>query len=189
MVSVKTLTILLPDTVNHLVLAAAKRQNVNAATLCSSTIAEHFLEQARKPEVFPSFERQISRTVESHHSGQSNGFDVRKYFPNYPGASIELAQQFVDESLKMPGTRAFKAFSGRGVGIEPNFVFIEYLRKRQPGGIGVSFYGSPGSLQSPSLRPGRNPNYSRSVARIQAELKPLLEVIRRSYQLKFGRTP
>jgi hypothetical protein len=184
----KTLTILLPDTVNQLVLAEAKRRNVDAATLCSSTVAEHFLEQT-KPQVVPNIKRQVPRTVPSdNYSGGSNGFDVGRSFPNYPGLSIELAQQFVDESLRMPGTRAFKAFSGRGVGIEPNFVFIEYLRKRQPGGIGVSFYGSPGSLQRPSLLPGRNPNYSRSIACTQEELSPLLEVIRRSYQLKFART-
>src|SRR5208337_3175733 len=130
----------------------------------------------------------VSMAVSSQRSGRSNGFEVSKNFPNYPNRSIELAQEFVDESLKMPGTRAFRAFSERGVGIEPNFVFVEYLQKRHPGGIGVSFYGSPDRLGYRGLLPGRNPNYSRSVARTEEELKPLLDLIRRSYQLKFGRS-
>lgn len=117
----------------------------------------------------------------------SNGFDVRKHFSGFPNRSIELAQQFVDESLKLPETRAFKSFSGRGVGISPNFVFVPYLLKRQPGGIGVSFYGSPDKLNHPSLCDGRNPNYSRATVHDSKELAPLIGLIRRSYELKLGR--
>jgi hypothetical protein len=141
----KILTILLPDAINQLVIAEAKRQHVDVATLCSSTLAEHFLEDARKTPVVTSSDYQHSVTVSLHSSEPSNVFDVGKHFPNYPRLSIELAQRFVDQSLRMPGTRAFKAPSGRGVGIEPNFVFVEYLHKRHPGGIGVSFYGRPDS--------------------------------------------
>jgi len=82
--------------------------------------------------------------------------------------------------------KAFKAESGRGIGIEPNFVFVEYLQKSWPGGVGVSFYGSPDKHAHSGLRPGRNPNYSRSTARTHDELKPLLAEIRRSYELKRG---
>jgi hypothetical protein len=117
----------------------------------------------------------------------ANGFDVGKSFPNLPALSIDLAQQFVNKALEIPGTRAFK--TERGIGIEPNFVFVEYLLKRQPGGIGVSFYGRPSAHFIGGLLDGRNPNYSRATAHSPEELKPLLESVRRSYQLKFGRTP
>jgi hypothetical protein len=116
----------------------------------------------------------------------SGTFDVRKHFPDYPSASIDLAQTFVDQALKIPGIKAFRAESGRGIGIEPNFVFVEYLQKSWPGGIGVSFYGGPDKHLHRGLRSGRNPNYSRSTARTLDELKPLLAEIRRSYELKRG---
>ncbi len=177
----KTLTILLPDTVSQQVLEEAKRQNVDAATLCSGIVAEHILEQVRDTLMARGAQQQDSTAV------PSNGFDVKHNFPNFPLRSVELAQRFVDTALKSPGARAFKAFSGRGVGIEPNFVFVEYLLKRHPAGIGVSFYGSPDSLKHRGLRPGRNPNYSRSTAHNPEELEPLLQLIPRAYQLKFGR--
>jgi hypothetical protein len=156
-------------------------QNVDAATLCSGVIAEHFLEQMRVSPAPPSVNQQVFAAM------PSNVFDVGKWFPDFPSLSIELAQQFVDESLKMPGTSA--SFSGpRGISIKPNFVFVEYLQKRRPGGIGVSFYGSPEDLRYAELRPGRTPSYSRAIVVTKQELKPMLEVIRRSYQLKFGHT-
>lgn len=176
----KTLTILLPDSVTQHIWAEAKSQNVDAATLCSGVITEYFLEQSGKTP------RVAGTEQEAQVNGPSSAFDVRKNFPGFPNLSVELAQLFVDESLKLPETRAFKSFSGRGVGISPNFVFVPYLLKRQPGGIGVSFYGSPDKLNRSSLRDGRNPNYSRATVRTRKELEPLIGLIRHSYDLKFG---
>jgi len=188
----RALTILLPDQVNELVVGEATRQKVDAASLCSGVIADHFLE-ARKSTAVYSLERQAKISELTHRSEPIDIFDakrdIRKHFPGYPTRSIELAEQFVGEALKLSGTRAFKAFSGRGIGIEPNFVFIEYLQKSHPGGIGVSFYGRPQDhFHASLLRPGRNPNYSRSIVCTSEGLKPLLEEIRRSHELKFGRT-
>ena len=172
------MTILLPDTVNQHVLAEAKRQKVDAATLCSGLIAEHFLQSGRDVPMISNQKAQAPTAA------PSNQFDVRKNFPNFPGRSVEFAQQFVDECLRLPGIRVYK--NGRGVGIEPNFAWVEYLNVRQPGGIGVSFYGSPEQLHHPRLRSGRTPSYSRTTVRTRDELIPMLEVIRRSHQLKFG---
>lgn len=47
----KALTILLPDPVKQLVFGEATRQNVDAATLCSGIIAEHFLVARQAPVV------------------------------------------------------------------------------------------------------------------------------------------
>jgi hypothetical protein len=187
----RTLTILLPDQVNELVVGEATRQNVDTAALCSGIIAEHFLERRAVP-VVSSPERKAKPSEPTHRSDPIDIFDVKKdikkLFPEYPTLSIELAEQFVGEALKVLGARAFKAFSGRGIGIEPNFVFVEYLQKSHPGGIGVSFYGRPQDHLHPNLlRPGRNPNYSRSIVCTHVALKPLLEEIRRSHELKFGR--
>jgi hypothetical protein len=176
----RTQKILLPDVVDELVLAEAVRQKVGPAAICSGIIAEHFLNLSKKVAATPL----SVRPDPPQRTEPSGTFDVRKHFPDYPNASVELAQAFVDQALKIPGIKAFKADSGRGIGIEPNFVFVEYLQKSWPGGIGVSFYGSPGKHAHRGLRPGRNPNYSRSTARTLDELKPLLAEIRQSYELK-----
>ncbi len=191
MCRMRTLTILLPDQVDELVIDEATRQNVDAASLCASVIAEHFLETRKSPAV-SSPERHARISELPRHSEPVDisdaKRDIKKHFPGYPARSIELAEQFVGDALKVSGTRAFKAFSGRGIGIEPNFVFVEYLQKSHPGGIGVSFYGRPQDhLHASLLRPGRNPNYSRSIVCTHEGLKPLLEEIRRSHELKFGR--
>jgi hypothetical protein len=187
----RTLTVLLPDQVSQLVVTEAKRQNVDAAALCSSIIAEHFLEVSNRATVLIVEDK--ARIPEATHRSEALDIldpkrDIRKHFRDYPARSIELAEKFVGEALRMPGTRAFKAFSGRGIGIEPNFVFVEYLQKSHSGGIGVSFYGGPQDHLHPSLlRPGRNPNYSRSIVCTHEGLKPLLDEIQRSHELKFGR--
>jgi hypothetical protein len=174
--------ILLPDVVDELVLAEAVRQKVGPAAICSGIIAEHFLNLSKKVAGTPL----PLRPDPPQRAAPAGAFDVRKHFPDHPNASVELAQAFVDEALKIPGIKAFMADSGRGIGIEPNFVFVEYLQKSWPGGIGVSFYGSPDKHHHTGLRPGRNPNYSRSTARTADELKPLLGEIIRSYELKRG---
>jgi len=183
----KTLTVLLPDPVSEFVFREAARQKVDAAALCSSVIAEHFLSAQTMITAGP-VEVQAATPQNPRPAEPTAMFDVQKNFPGYPPVSVRLAQQFVDGALKMPGTTAFKAYSERGVGMRPNFVFVEYLQKSYPGGVGVSFYGRPEDHLRPTLlRPGRNPNYSRSIACTQETLKPLLEEIRRSYELKFGR--
>jgi hypothetical protein len=183
----KTLTILLPDAVNQLVLREAAKQNVDAAALCSGIIAEHFLD-ARDTLAVPRAERPATISGPLHRWEPTDTFGVREHFPNCPTRSVELAQEFVNEALKIPGTKAFKDPSGRGIGIKPNFVWIQYLQKRHPGGIGLSFYGRPQDHLHPSLlRPGRNPNYSKSIVCTQEGLKPLLEEVKRSHELKFGR--
>jgi hypothetical protein len=179
-------TILLPDVVDELVLAEAMRQRVGPAAICSGIIAEHFLNLSNKSSGIPQRASSQPQPHPPQRTAPSGSFDVRRHFPDYPSASIELAQTFVDQALKIPGIRAFKADSGRGIGIEPNFVFVEYLQKSWPGGIGVSFYGSPEKHQHRGLRPGRNPNYSRATARTPDELTPLLAEIARSYELKRG---
>ena len=184
------LTILLPDKVSQQLLAEAAKQRVDPSALCSVMIADYLSSTVAttsvKPVATTNLKSVAVSTASISPSTTTKAFNVAEKFPGYPPRSIELAQQFVEEALRMRGTKAFKAFSGRGVGLEPNFVFVEYLLKRYPGGIGVSFYGSPERLGSSGLLQGRNPNYSRATARNEEELRPLLTLIRRSYELKHG---
>ena len=89
--------------------------------------------------------------------------------------------------MKLGHVRAFK--NRRGIGFEPNFVFIEYLMSRsRSGGIGVSFYGGPDrhSNPPPILRKGI-PSYSRAKIYSHSDLDAILPHVRQSFELKFGK--
>jgi hypothetical protein len=184
--AMETLMILLPDQIGELVAAQARDRGVDPSTLCSGIVTEHVLGVGGAGKVgHPSLD--LLAAVPPKPSGITDGsaavFDVQKHFPRHPGLSVQLAQSFVDAALQMPGTKAFA--SKRGIGFEPNFVFIVYLRKRVPGGIGVSFYGGPEHHLYQGLGMGRNPNYSRALVETREELERILPDVRRSYELKF----
>ena len=183
----RTLTVLLPNLVIEKISAEAAKQRVDISALCSGVLAEHFL--AGQEVIMETNAQAPSQPRPSETTAQSGDFNVRKHFSNFPARSVELAQRFVDEALKIPNVSAFRAFSGRGVGIKPNFVFVEYLQKRAPGGVAVSFYGGPEKHSHARLVAGRNPNYSRAVVTTTDELNSLLREIGRSYELKYGRRP
>lgn len=183
-----TVTILLPTQVGVLVTSEARTRGVDAATLCSGIISEHFLSQRsntriRKASEAPAASESTEEGALVKQQQSASGFDVRRHFPSCPGLSVQLAQKFVDAALRLPGTRAFAA--GRGVGFEPNFVYITYLRRRSPGGIGVSFYGAPEKHLCGDLGNGRNPNYSSAVVDSTQDLDKILPDIERAYELKF----
>jgi hypothetical protein len=173
----KTLTVLLPEPVEKLVGYEAAAKGVDPAALCASILAEHFLSasiQTRESAVPPEEKGEEQMT-----------FSVRDHFPGLPQYSVDFAQAIVNEALKVSGARAFK--SNRGVGIEPNFVFIEYLRERAPGGIGLSFYGGPERHQNKLIRDGRTPSYSRALIGTPTELQSVLPHVRKAYAFKFGK--
>ena len=108
-------------------------------------------------------------------------FDVATHFAGYPRESQEYAQRVVDEALKLPGVIARKSNNGRGIIFEPNFVSIEYLRRRRSSpGIALSL-GAPKERYKTApatIKRGRNPSYSwLSVdrERILEQVLPLLE--------------
>lgn len=179
----RSLTILLHDPVDQLVEAEASKRRVDSATLCSGIVAEYFL--ARRNVSQPVVTEGATVPGAASHT-EFHAFDVRRHFPHYPSRSVDLAQQFVDEALALPEIRVSQSLSGRGIAFEPNVVFIEYLQKRPPGGIGISFYGEPSRHSYSKLLLGRNPNYSRIVIRTKEDLGNVLPEIRRAYELKFN---
>jgi hypothetical protein len=177
MSNMKTLTVLLPDPVGQVVECEATTKGVDAAALCASVLAEHFLSSSLSNPA-------ISR-VQKNKGAEQLGFRVADSFRGLPQYSVEFAQTIVDEALRITGVRAFK--SNRGVGFQPNFVFIEYLRERAPGGIGLSFYGGPERHQNKLIREGRTPSYSRALVRTPTELQSILPHVRKAYGFRFGR--
>ncbi len=173
----KTLTVLLPEPVEKLVECEAAAKGVDPAALCASVLTEHFLSTSAAT-------RETSAQPEKK-GGEQMTFNVRDNFRGLPQYSIDFAQAIIDEAFKIPGVRAFK--SNRGVGLDPNFVFIEYLRERAPGGIGLSFYGGPERHQNSLIRDGRTPSYSRAIIRTAAELQSVLPNVRKAYGFKFGK--
>jgi hypothetical protein len=174
----KMFTVPLPDPIARLIECEAATRGVDTTALCASVLVENFLpKDITKPEVSGPLERQEVQ--------QQDGFRVGQYFRGLPQRSIDFAQAIVDEALKLTGVRAFR--SNRGVGFEPNFVFIEYLRERTPGGIGLSLYGGPDHHNNNLIRDGRTASYSRALIRTPAELSLVIPHVRKAFALKFGK--
>jgi hypothetical protein len=183
-VDMQTLTVIIPDHVHNLVSVEAAKRNVNAAALCSGIIAEHFLDQSGESIIRDDGADSLPKPALRGES--SDPFDVRGQFPGYPKLSVELAQGVVNEALRMPNTRASKADGvngSTGIAFTPNFVFIQYLQKREPGGIMVSFYGPP-HRHGPGMKRGQG-NYSRIKILSGEKLTAILPEIRLAYKLKF----
>jgi hypothetical protein len=171
----------LPDLVFSKATDEAKVRGMDVGSFCAGVLSDHFLTPiaAKLP---PRSQPENTLPV----SDAPHGFNVAEAFPNFPRGSIELAQAFVDTALQFPGVRAYK--KDRGIGFEPNFVFIEYLMSKGGRvGIGVSFYGQPDRHKNPpTILVKGIPSYSRAKVHTQTELKAVLPHIRQAYELKFG---
>jgi hypothetical protein len=123
------------------------------------------------------------RTTESV-EGDPTRFNVRDNSSGATSLSIELVQVLVDAALKLPNVRAFR--KDRGIGFEPNFVWVEYLPTTRLGSIMLSFYGGPDRHRNPLLRAGRTESYSRASIHTADELKKVLPCVEKAYRLKLG---
>jgi hypothetical protein len=182
----QTLTVYLPDAVYHAAASEAKRHKIDPSTLCSGLLSDHFLGDLAVAKAQSDEPRTLAEESAAK-SGRLNAFDVAHEFRGFPHCSIEFAQTFVDEVLKVPHVTGYKKDSG--IGFEPNFVFIESLLSRGTrSGIRVSFFGRPEQFKNPPsvLKMGRPPSYSRAVIETVDDLKAILPLIRESHQLRFG---
>lgn len=188
----KSLTLVIPDVVYEQALKRAAATGVDVPAFCANILADALIVLPPTPpspapatrSTAGDLSRLHTRAADAPSSPQA--FDVRKEFEGFPSGSVRMAQRFVDEALKLPKVRAFR--NRRGIGFDPNFVFIEYLMSRGGiGGIGVSFYGEPDRHQNPPAILKRGiPSYSRAKVRSDADLDSILPHIRQSYELKFG---
>jgi hypothetical protein len=180
------LTVHLPDAVYSTATSEATRRGVDVGTLCSGLLSDHFLRDftaTNPPEprtatvpVQPALQRRALTVFNAAH--EFNGF---------PRRSVEFAQTFVDEVLKIPRVSAYK--KGSEIGFDPNFVYIEALLTRgSRSGIRVSFFGRPEQFKNPPpvLKMGRPPSYSRAIIENTTDLNAILPLIRQSYELRFG---
>ncbi len=191
----KNINIHLPDLVFARALEEASLAGMEVTAYCTGVLSDCLLAMtvATPPvEIASASTIALEPTVTNASNRQRvhrtpTGFEVAATFPSgFPGKSIDLAQTFVDTALALPGVVAFK--KGRGIGFEPNFVFIErLLSKGGRAGVGVSFYGQPERHKNPPslLRKGI-PSYSRAVVESEEDLALLLPHVRQSYELKFG---
>jgi hypothetical protein len=192
-VDMKILTLALPESVARLVDREAASKRVDPASLCATILSEFFLSapvpaslELSKHELRGEAQMgtpEVTRATQTVGT-DAIGFNVRDNFPGVPSRSVELAQDIVNEALKLPGVRAFP--NNRGIGFEPNFVFIEYLHERAPGGVMLSLYGGSGRHRNPLIKAGRTDSYSRALVHTQAELLSVLPHVRKAFQLKFG---
>ncbi|MBL9217185.1 MAG: hypothetical protein JNG82_01760 [Opitutaceae bacterium] len=176
----KPLTILLPDSVFAAAANEAKEHGVDVPHVCIGVLSDHFL--ALNP-LAPSLTPKARQTIPA--VMLDGKFGVADAFTGFPHLSIELAQRFTDEAQRLGRVRAYR--NRRGIGFDPNFVFIEYLMSRSGGGIGVSFYGEPHRhANPPEILVKGIPSYSRAKIYSVADLDAILPHIRQAYELKFG---
>jgi hypothetical protein len=173
----QSLTILLPEMVYKNAAEEAAEHNVDVPSLCSGILSDYFFETKSEHPVKMESKKEVPLATEK--------FDVAASFADFPRESVRLAQQFVDAALKLPRVKAFR--TNRGVGFEPNFVFLEYIKSRQIG-IVVSFYGEPHRHKNPPTILHKSiPSYSRAKVSSQRELDQILPHIQQSHELKFGK--
>ena len=181
------LTISLPDYAFDHASVVARRENLDVSSYCSALLADQLAPvRSSSTSIRPTVQKPTGNET---HSGK---FDVATHFPGFPRGSIELAQGFVDEALKLPPPPGFAAVhasrAARGIAFDPNFVYIEYLVSRG-GVVGIvaSFYG-PAHRHSNNgvVRKGRG-SYSRAAIHNKAELAAAIPHIRKAYEFKFGR--
>jgi len=181
-----TLTVYLPDTVYSTAELEAKQRNLDVSTLCSGLLSDHFLRGFTAIKQ-PEFQSKGIPGQTAPEWQLLTAFNVAQEFRGFPHRSVEFAQAFVDEVLKIPRITAYK--KGSEIGFDPNFVYIEaLLSKGSRSGIRVSFFGRPEHFKNPPavLKMGRPPSYSRAVIESKAELDAILPLIRQSYELRFG---
>lgn len=179
----KPLTVILPDAVYSRAAHEAEEQDFDVSQLCAGVLSDYFLDEQKPAESVSAAAGQEPEPLKF----TAPEFNVADQFPGFPELSVELAQRFVDKTVKFGRARPFR--SRRGIGFDPNFVFIEYLKSRSgKGGITVSFYGEPHRHSNPpsSLENGL-PGYSRAKISTVADLERIIPHIRQAYGLKFGR--
>ena len=184
----KAITIHLPDSAYLRASSEAQKINIDVSGMCSLLLTEQLTSRFDTTEAPSKAPPRITiKPVQSARIETSSNFDVSVHFPDLPRTSITLAQGFVDAVLTYPRTKAFQ--NNRGVGFDPNFVFIEYLRLRGTPGLVASFYGRREDFQDPTnlLKNGRGESYSRADISNQDQLNAAIPLIKQSWELKFGR--
>ena len=183
----KTITVHLPDFTYETAISEAKRLKLEVSAYCSLSLAEK-LGDIRAVEIHITPNVDVGSTSVETTVLEAAKLDVATNFTGYPRTAVELAQGFVDAALTFPGVRAFK--NNRGSGIEPNFVFIEYLRSRGKPGIVASFCAPPEALDDASgillLKPGRG-KYTRVDITTHEELKAVIPLISQAWEWRFAK--
>jgi hypothetical protein len=185
----KQLSINLPEKVAEHFEHEAKRSGISTSEFCQNWVTDHWINdhiapptQARSDSTF--FRRLPKENANQKRDGRS--FEVAHEFPRYPRKSQEYAQQVVDEALKLPGVTAQRSNRGIGITFKPNFISIEYLRKRTPG-IELSLGAPHDKLDAPpQIKKGRTNSYSRILIDNDELLMQSLPLVRQVYELHEG---
>ncbi|MDB4438095.1 hypothetical protein N9195_00740, partial [bacterium] len=92
---------------------------------------------------------------------------------------------FVDTALDYEGVTAFSSGKGKGIGFDPNFVFIESVYSTQTGFL-ASFYGRPEKFgdYGITMEPGRGESYSRYKIKSSQDLDVALKALHISAHFK-----
>ena len=201
----KSINITLPDSAYAEVVKKAEEYGMNVSGISSLLVVEGLAKSSSSAQTQPmkstehnydNFTNEFLQGEGNHESKKtkapeltrtvpSTDFDVAANFPGINENSVSLAQAFVDEALSFAGVKAFK--NDRGIGFQPNFVWIEYIRLRDyPGGFVASFYGVAEDFNDPPprLKAGRGQSYSRADIYDEEDLKAVIPIIKQSWELR-----
>lgn len=172
------ITLYLPDAVSKWVKTHAHKLGVGMDAVCVKIISDSYYAQTAEGDP-----EHTSRGA----SEPAAEFDVARHFPSYPSQTVQLTQQFVNETAKFSNVRVAK--HKRSIVFEPRFVHIDYpisARGRQPGLV-VSFYGNKPEFDDPRglLVPGPK-SYARARIVNQDQLDYCRRFIAQSYQRRCG---
>jgi hypothetical protein len=185
------LNIVLPEPVFLYFEGEAKRQGIDISVCCANRLTEHWInEHIVRPTPNNNQSSNISRSSQGGSGRGIARFDVAHSLPFFPQESQQWAQRIVDEALKRSGVTARKSNRGDGVTFEPNFIAIEYLRKRQPG-VGLSLGAPVGRFKNApaSLIKGRTHSWSRILVDSDQVLHESLDLVQQAADIWVAKHP
>jgi hypothetical protein len=184
----KKLAINLPENVATYFEEEARRIGISPSEFCQNWVTDHWInDHIGRPKPTRKDAATFQNLPKTNgHLRSCGAFDVAIEFPRYPRKSQEYAQQVVNEALKLPGVTARKSNRGIGITFTPNFISIEYLRKRTPG-IELSLGAPRARLNAlPGIKKGRTNSYSRIQIDDDQLLAQSLPLIREVYEVRQG---
>lgn len=161
----------------------AKREELKQFVLTRRTNGQAGAAPSRKPLIQPQ--------APSNSTSRKNMAveDLGSLFDSYPEKSRRYAERIFEEVFKFPGVSAKPRPNGRGIIFEPNFVSIEYLRSRSPGGLALSL-GAPKRKyrNAPEeLKRGRTESYSWIMVDSDELLERVVPLLKQTWDLRYER--
>ncbi|MFZ0887916.1 MAG: hypothetical protein WA005_05640 [Candidatus Binataceae bacterium] len=187
------LTIVLPDAAYSVAEKEARQANIDVSTLCAMKLSDVLIaRQNGTSSQGKTATPVLKASIEPHAANRSMSKenltleDLRAVFGSYPEKSRRYAERVFEEVCKFPGVTAKLRPGGRGVIFDPNFVSIEYLRRRN-GGVALSLGAPTRRYRNPpeSLKRGRTESYSWIMLDSEEALERVSTLLKQTWDFRY----